>query len=457
MSPAWRDHALERLRPSQEQDDRMTRAAASLSAAVEAKLADEGWEGRPRVEGSVAKGTYLRGHGDADVFVAFPPELDRETLVARTRELAEILDEPVIAYAEHPYAQGTWEGFPAEIVPCYDLDDPGMLRSAVDRTPFHTDYVLDRLTDEHRDEVRLLKAFLVACGCYGAEESVLGFSGYLCELVILAFGDLENTLAWAVRGFPSPIVVEQEATEGFEDPLVVVDPVDPSRNVAAAVTRRTLERFREAAAAFRSDPDERFFEMPEPPRLNQARAEDACTSRGTRVLAWSVPVDPDELEDPLFAQARRATRFAVDALERDQVPVAGAAVWLVPDEEGRLVEAWGMVEAEARALQQPLVHEGPPAHAKEHADRFRERWEEAPDAASPVMEQDGRLMVHRQREATTLADIARPLLEKANAGKAVDQGLEKGTLELLEGEEALAGMPEEARGRLLDRRRAWER
>ncbi len=457
MSPAWRDRALERLRPSQQHDDRITRAAASLSAAVEALLADQGWEGRPRVEGSVARGTYLRGHGDTDVFVAFPPGLERETLVARTQTLAELLDDPVIAYAEHPYAQGTWEGFPAEIVPCYDLDDPTQLRSAVDRTPFHTDYVIDRLTDGHRDEVRLLKAFLVACGCYGAEESVLGFSGYLCELLTLAFEDLENTLAWAVRGFPSPIVIEQGATESFEDPLVVVDPVDPSRNVAAAVTRRTLERFREAAAAFRTAPDASFFEPPEPARLSRDRAEDACASRGTRVLAWSVPVDPAELEDPLFAQARRATGFAMDALERDQVPVAGAAVLLEESGDGALVRAWGMVEAEAAALDQPLVHEGPPAHAEDHAERFRRRWADAPDAASPVMEQEGRLMVHRRREATTLAEIARPLLEKANAGKAVDQGLEKGILELLEGPEALDAMPEEGRGRLLDRRRPWER
>lgn len=457
MSPAWRDHALERLRPTQQHDDRITRAAASLSAAVEAHLEDQGWEGRPRVEGSVAKGTYLRGHGDTDVFVAFPPELDRKTLVDRTQELAELLDDPVIAYAEHPYAQGTWEGFPAEIVPCYDLDDPTQLRSAVDRTPFHTDYVIDRLTDDHRDEVRLLKAFLVACGCYGAQESVLGFSGYLCELLILAFEDLENTLAWAVRGFPSPIVVEAEATESFEDALVVVDPVDPSRNVAAAVTRRTLERFREAAAAFRAAPDASFFEAPEPARLNRGRAEDACQSRGTRVLAWSLPVDPGELEDPLFAQARRATRFAVDALERDQVPVAGAAVLLEAGEDGTPVRAWGMVEAEDGALDQPLIHQGPPANAEDHAERFRQRWTDAPDAASPVVEQEGRLMVHHQREATTLAEIARPLLEKANAGKAIDQGLEKGTLDLMEGPEALDAMPEEARGRLLDRRRPWDR
>lgn len=453
----WRQAALDRLRPTRQQDERIRAAAASLEAEVGRALEARGWEGRPRIEGSVAKDTYLRGQADADVFVAFPPTLPREALEARTRALAELLDDPVIAYAEHPYAQGTWESLPAEIVPCYEVDHPSKLLSAVDRTPFHTEYVLANLPAEARDEVRLLKAWLSTVGAYGAEEQVLGFSGYLCELLVLVLGSFEDVLRWAIEGFPHPIAVEAEAQASFEDPLIVVDPVDPERNVAAAVSRRTLERVREAASAFRAEPRSAFFEPHPPATMDQAQGEHLCHLRGSRVLAWSVAVGEDVLEDPLFAQLRRAVRIAGDGLEREQVPVTSSAVHLEADATGRVARAWGLIEADGAALERPLHHAGPPANVERHAERFRERWEGAEEAESPVMEQEGRLVVLRRRTETTLAAISQPLLEKANAGKVVDQALTNGTFQLLEGEEALAAMPAEARSALLDRRRPWER
>ena len=56
---------------------------------------------------------------------------------------------------------------------------------AADKSPFHTEYVTNKLDEEKRDQVRLLKKFLKSLGIYGAEIAKNGFSGYVTEVLIL--------------------------------------------------------------------------------------------------------------------------------------------------------------------------------------------------------------------------------------------------------------------------------
>jgi tRNA nucleotidyltransferase (CCA-adding enzyme) len=449
---------LEQIEPTPGEHESVQADARALEAEIEAFLEDRGWTGDPRVEGSLAKGTYLTGDADMDCFVAFPTDVDREELEHRAREMADVLDDAVLAYAEHPYAEGTWRDHETEIVPCYDLEDASQLKSAVDRTRFHTTYVNERLDDDGRREVRLLKAFLRGAGIYGAEESVLGFSGYLAELLVLALGDLEDVLAWAREGCCHPLEPGPEAEERFDgDALVAVDPVDPTRNAAAAVARGSLVRLREAAGAFQADPGPRFFGDPPAPQLSAQQARQRCQARRTRPLVAKIPTPEEALVDPVFAQLRRALTLAVEEIERKQVPVAASTIHVETDDEDRPETGWLLVEAEERPLEEPLLHEGPPAHVEEHAESFRERWRDHPRAAGEVFEEDGRLFVHIERQAVSLMTIVEPHLRGAKAGKVVDRAIEENRILALEGPEAIGRAPPAALGQLLDRRRPWER
>ena len=98
-----------------------------------------------------------------------------------------MLDSYEIRYAEHPYVHGIVKGVEVDVVPCYRLKDASRIKSAVDRTPFHHEWLKDRIKGKE-NEVRLLKGFLKANGLYGAEYKVRGFSGYLCELLIMFYG-----------------------------------------------------------------------------------------------------------------------------------------------------------------------------------------------------------------------------------------------------------------------------
>ena len=96
-------------------------------------------------------------------------------------------------FAEHPYLEIFIDGYRVDIVPCYDAK-PGEWQSATDRTPYHTDYIKAHLAKELRGEVRLLKKFMQGIDVYGAEIKVGGFSGYLCELLIMKYGSFTETM-----------------------------------------------------------------------------------------------------------------------------------------------------------------------------------------------------------------------------------------------------------------------
>ena len=87
-------------------------------------------------------------------------------------------------YAQHPYLRGEIEGGGIDLVPCFAIDNSTKSISAVDRTPFHTDWVISNISGLE-NEVRLTKQFLKAIGAYGANSAIGGFSGYLVEILCI--------------------------------------------------------------------------------------------------------------------------------------------------------------------------------------------------------------------------------------------------------------------------------
>ncbi len=258
------EKVLARIRPSAEEEARIERAVKDLLERLTGLLRSKGWEAKPFLAGSVAKGTHLTGT-EIDLFVAFPPDLPRPELETRGLALGKIL-----------------------------VTDATQRMSAVDRTPLHVDYVLGRIKEGQADEIRLLKAWAEGVGVYGAEAKVMGFSGYLCELLVLKYGTfravLENSLAWRKGEL---IELDRPPGRAFPEPLVVVDPVDPNRNVASAVSVEQLATFAHAAREYLRAPSERFF-FPRPAKamtipklraLAKIRGSGLChASSGTKAL-----------------------------------------------------------------------------------------------------------------------------------------------------------------------------
>ena len=221
--------------------------------------------------GSVARRTALRGVSDCDIFIRFPSELNKEDLREIVLKTAvKIFRRNLIKerYAEHPYVEVYLDEFTLNIVPIYKVSPPNW-RSAADRSYFHMLYLSNRLNDKLRREIIIAKSFIKGIGCYGAEVSVKGFSGYLIELLILAYKSFINLIKDTSR-WRLPKIIDLEGyyrdkshsyvRRLFPDKqLIVIDPVDKMRNVASALSNRKLAQFISASKFFLANPSINYF------------------------------------------------------------------------------------------------------------------------------------------------------------------------------------------------------
>lgn len=225
------------------------------------------------LQGSVAKDTFLKSQSDIDVFLLFPPE-KQITIEWFKHQLIPIIIncfnnyKYTLNYASHPYVTLHVDDVDVNIVPAYKVPSPDKIISAVDRTPFHTEYVKSHLNEKQKDEVRVLKQFLRTWNLYGAEIEVQGFSGYLTELLIIAYGNFYNLLVNALNWYAYKTCIDiehhyssiKECLNKFRgDVLIVVDPVDPKRNVAAAVSLKRFSMFKLIIKMFLEKPSIEFF------------------------------------------------------------------------------------------------------------------------------------------------------------------------------------------------------
>lgn len=256
---------LRKIAPSRSETARAKKIAKDTQNSLERHLPGNV---KTALAGSVAKGTFLKGAGDIDLFAVFPKSYTKEGMFKKLESAAKkaFPDAPrETGYAEHPYLRIFLGGKRIDLVPSYKMKPGGRIKSSVDRSQLHTGYILDKMKPAQRREVLLLKQFLKANLLYGAEIKRKGFSGYLCELLVLHYGDFEKVLEAASKWKP-PVALDPEnhygssrAIPDFKAPLTVVDPVDLTRNVSAVITRDNLGRFILLASSYMDNPSEEYF------------------------------------------------------------------------------------------------------------------------------------------------------------------------------------------------------
>ncbi len=290
-----------------------------------------------RVVGSVVRGTQLRGDSDIDIFLLFSKTQSREKITRDGTEYAKRIvkgkgERYEIKYAEHPYVRVYLDGIgvKADIVPAFKIDNIEDMGTAVDRSPMHADFMSKRLSERQRDEVRLLKRLLDVHDIYGAEIAIGGFSGYLCELLILHYGSLAKLLD-AAATFRLPLVLDPkgkaapdgaELVKKFNSQFVVLDPIDSNRNVAAGVSVESLARFSIIAREFVAKPSIRSFHVRSPAPEDSGRLlREFIRKSGLDLLVLETAL-PDKSEDVLWPQLRKVADFI-----RGHVEKSGFAVY----------------------------------------------------------------------------------------------------------------------------------
>lgn len=441
------EEVLKRVMPGSEEEARLQAISYELIDKLNRKIADSKWDATPVLVGSVAKGTHLRG-AELDIFVTFDPSLPRSELERRGLELGKVLSRRSKRYAEHPYTHGYYKRQETEIVPCYRITKAAQKLSAVDRTPLHARFVAEKLTTEQRDQVRLLKAFAEGIGVYGAEAKVQGFSGYLCELLVLKFGSfravLENAKNWKTG---EVLELEGKSTRQFSDPLVFIDPVDPNRNVASALSVEKFAIFVYAAGEYLRSPRIEFFFPRRRKSISASAAARLLAKRGTVLLILALD-RPKLTDDVLYPQMRKGLRSLVDLLDRYGFSILRGSFATTED------EVLYLLEFETYTLPRVEKHYGPPVSVRNSKD-FLKKWTEHGKSLSGPYIEGYRWVVEVERQYTDASQLLREGLRRATLGKHLDRQVRKG-LRILIGRVALKTRYAEAITAFLQPRFPWE-
>lgn len=263
---------LKQITPSKEEVKKLHSVAKSVFSLT--KKEAKKMKADVMLAGSITRDTWLPGKKEFDIFVLFPPKLKKKELEKKGLSLGKKIFDKLggtwrIDYAQHPYVSGNIDGIEVDIVPSYNVKSAAQLQSAVDRTPFHVRYIQKRLKKNMSPQVRLLKQFLTSHNLYGADAKTLGYSGYVCELLVIKYKNFLNVLKIVSKWKPIEIIDIEKAynkkeyrnlIKKYQKILILIDPTDANRNTTAAVASENFYKFIKISKEFLQNPlKESFF------------------------------------------------------------------------------------------------------------------------------------------------------------------------------------------------------
>jgi len=416
---------LERITPG---SGEKRRQAALAERIIDSIKKSEGKHIDVALCGSNARGTNLKGDNDLDIFVLFPEKLSRQEFEKEGLRIGKKVfrgHKWEKAFSEHPYIRGEIEGFDVEIVPSYRVDKAELKQSSVDRSPFHNSYLKEKLKPKHRPEARLLRQFLKGIKAYGADTRASSVPGYVVELLILEYGSFTDTIK-AVSDWRQGQVIdvekhyrEEEARALFPDSaLVVIDPVDKSRNVASALSLNQFSRIVAAARAFLKRPAKAFFfgKRERPWHIKKIRA----MLRKKELVAAKLGYPKGLLPDIAWGQLQRFAKKTEKQLELNGFKVVRSEAWT--DEKSAIVLVF---EVESRILQKSVVKLGPFVTDEKNSRAFLKAHPRV--IAGPRIEQ-GKWVIEVPRKFTRIEKFLREFLkkEKSREKEALRKAINKG-------------------------------
>jgi len=295
--------------------------------------------------GSYAKGTWLPSKADIDIFIKFQKSTPDKKFVQISKKIGfESLRKfhPYVRYSEHPYVEAKIKGSKVNVVPCYDVIR-GNWQSAADRSPFHTKFMLESLTGTMKDEVRLLKNFLISNKIYGSEIAKQGISGYVTEVLILNFGTFQDVIKTVAQLKLNQVI--GKPTKKFDTLIVIADPIDSNRNLGAAISVENIGKFVLSCRAFLKKPSVSFFKQRVKSQIAKKNLEN------TIVVKFNYK---SRSPDIIWGQIKRAATSLATQMEVEGFNVLRKAA--TTDEKK---EAWLLFLMQSLKINDDLVREGP--------------------------------------------------------------------------------------------------
>lgn len=389
--------------------------------------------------GSYAKETNLKGDFDIDVFIRFDSTYEDQKLSDHLEQalekLSSFIDNTIDSYervhGSRDYFQLTINRFTFELVPVYSIQDPSKAINVTDMSPLHVHWVREHMQKHHlNDDVRLAKVFCKAIGVYGAESYIEGFSGHVLDILIIHYGGFLPFLKAASEWQQGTVIDPKEQYENADDvkrhlndakllsPIIVIDPIDPYRNAAAALSTEKFTILRKKAQTFLTNPSADYFRI-KPFSLDDIQKEihEQFPDREIRFITAHVTALSGN-KDRAGAKMRKAYRFLRDELTRQ-----GFSLLTTDWHFDKKKTGYFYFVLDTQDLTDTMEHIGPPLRATKHAETFASKYQNDPNAT--LEERNGRYIATVKRPFTKPL----PLLKKQADGPYIQSLVKDITLE----------------------------
>ena len=378
---------LSKIKPSEKEDKRVDNIVKEFLDKLNNKLV----RAYAVVGGSFGKDTWLVGDHDIDIFVLFEDDIDCSNIL----ELALKRSFPKIEriHGSRDYFQVLYKNLNFEIVPVFRIIKAEQARNVTDVSPLHIKWVRERGEDKIRDEIRLAKQFCKAQKVYGAETFIKGFSGYVMELLVIYYGSFQNLIKgaskWKVGHVINPGNRDFDLNPDKLSPLIVIDPVQPNRNAAAALSLDCFEKFIRSCILYLKKPEIEFFEIKKI-KLEELKDKDLV------FIAEALKGKKDVIGTKLL----KVYDFIFSELNNEGYGVVNSG-WEWND------KAYFWFNVKKKELSPFKERAGPPLDKKENAEEFRKKH-----LGRTIVEKDERLYVILPRQFVKLKDFVKNLLKK---------------------------------------------
>ncbi|MGC8609305.1 MAG: CCA tRNA nucleotidyltransferase [Thermoplasmata archaeon] len=403
---------LEKYSPSPDEIKKLESVSKGISDSISSYCETKKIKAIPKLVGSFSKNTNLKD-GDLDIFIAFDRSYSEEFMENEGLKIGHyVIPDAVEKYAEHPYVTGMVDGIKVDIVPCFQIEFGEKKISAVDRSILHTEYVRKNLKENQHEDVRLLKIFMKSIGVYGSEVKVSGFSGYVCEILIIAFGSFFNVIKKFSETKGSFLYPENE--NRFDSPVVIIDPVDNGRNAGAAVSLENLSKMKLASKLFMRNEDEKFF------KIEKTEKKVEYTDRGTCIKIFRLP-RPDKTDDTVYPQAVHFRNALLKIMDDYHLEPIDSEV-----DVNDYIDV--LIESRLCTSNRINIRKGPPVDV-ENALAFYDKWTKTDHARGPYISGEN-IYVDIEEKQMNIEEIIKDNINKYSLGKNLDAY--KGKIQILD-------------------------
>lgn len=353
-------NVLKKIKPGRKEEQEIQRIAKRIIRSLKIKKT------KVMLGGSLAKGTWLKGNHDIDIYVKFDQEFYAGMDISKI--LQDHFPKGRVVHGSRDYIQVEQKEYTIELIPIMDIRKVEDADNITDISPFHTKWVMKH--KKYRNDIRLAKAFAKANHLYGAESFIKGFSGYAIEVLTIHYKGFNNLLKNATKWHAREVIDTMRYHKGnvtlneakMHSPLILVDPVQATRNVTAVLSREKYDLFIKKAKEYRARPSEQFF-VKEPFSL-----ENIMQKKKGKLI--SLRVKPLEgKRDVVGAKLLKSFEFLKKELEAHDFLVKDAG-WHWDD----IALLWFIIDQ--KPLSPKVKHDGPPLREKERLEHFKEKWKE---------------------------------------------------------------------------------